>query len=439
MSTATEVATRTDPFVRYGFVLGGVLLGYVLFDRAFAYLHLPGVPLFVGELLLLLGAAAALRSTGVFVRSVAAEPVLALLVAFVLWGAVRTLPGVPTYGLDAVRDAALWYYALFALLACAAVAVNPGLPHLLAAQLARWSPLILVWLAASVILGPWADRVPRVPFSDVSMLSHKPGSAATAAMLVLAVLWLVPGQEPRKGRVPLSFLALTVIALVATQNRGSLLGIVLAGTVALAFLADRVRVVSWMSAAVGITLTLMLLLSIKVPFPGVQGRDYSAQQFVANVVSLTGRETGGNLGGTVDGRKELWSRVLAKQVSEHRVLSGAGFGPNLAAEVGVFDDGEDSLRNPHNTHISVVARMGAFGMLLWVGLWGAWYWRMIGAARRLRHTARHADAQLGGVCLAVATTVLVASVFDPQLEGPQVAILLWTIVGMGLAVTGRRA
>jgi hypothetical protein len=439
VSTVTDVSTRTDPFVRFGSVLGGVLLGYLLFDRAFAYLRPPGLPLFVGELVLLLGITAALRSTGVFVRSVAAEPVLALLVAFVTWGAFRTLPGLPTYRLDAVRDAALWYYASFALLACAVVAARPGLPHLLAARLVRWSPWILVWLAASVVLGPWADAVPRVPFSDVSVLSHKPGSAATAAMLVLAVLWLVPGLEPRKGRVALSFLALTVIALVATQNRGSLLGIVVAGIIAVAFLADRVRVVAWMFAAVGITLTLMLLLSIKVPFPGVQGRDYSAQQFIANVVSLTGKETGGNLSGTVDGRKELWSRVLAKQVSEHRVLAGAGFGPNLAAEVGVFDDGEDSLRNPHNTHISVAARMGAVGMLLWAGLWGAWYWRMIGAARRLRHTARHADAQLGGVCLAVATTVLIASVFDPQLEGPQVAILLWTVVGAGLAITGRRA
>jgi hypothetical protein len=64
---------------------------------------------------------------------------------------------------------------------------------------------------------------------------------------------------------------------------------------------------------------------------------------------------------------------------------------------------------------------------------------MAGACRRMRGTSRHADALLGGIALAVTTTVLVASVFDPQLEGPQVALLLWSVVGMGLAVTGRRS
>lgn len=438
LTATAEVAAGTTPFVRYGQVLGALLLGYMLFDRAFAYIHLPGLPVFIGEMVLLLGVWAALRSTGTLRASVAAEPVLALLAAFMLWGALKTVPGLATYGLDAPRDAALWYYALFAFLAAAAVSADPRLPHRMADRLVRWSPMVLVWLAASLVLAPFADRAPRVPFTDVSVLSHKPGGAATAALLVLAVLWLVPGQERRPGRVEWSFLALTVIALVATQNRGALLGILAGGTVVVAFLSDRLRVVLWTLAVVGLTLTLMLLLSVKIPFPGLQGREYSAQQLIANVASLTGAETPGNLNGTVDGRKELWTRVLDKQVSERRVLVGAGFGPNLAAEVGVFDDGEDSLRNPHNTHLSVLARTGAFGALLWGLFWAAWCWRMAGASRRLRHTSRHADGQVGGVCLAVATTVLVASVFDPQLEGPQVAALLWSLVGMGLAVTGPR-
>lgn len=438
MAITAELSTRTDPFVGYGRVLGALLLGYMVFDRAFAYLHLPGMPLFIGEMVLLLGVWAALRSTGVLRTSVAAEPVLALLGAFMLWGAIRTVPGLAAYGLDAPRDAALWYYAFFAFLAAAAVSVRPRLPHEMVDRLARWSPLVLIWLAVSLVLAPFADEAPTVPFTDVSVLSHKPGGAATAALLVLAVLWLVPEQEKRRGRVAWSFVALGVIALIITQNRGALVGILAGGTVALAFLADRARVMFWALAGIVIALTLMLLLSVKIPFTGVQGREYSAQQLITNVVSLTGAETAGNLSGTVDGRKQLWTLVLDKQVSERRVLTGAGFGPNLAAEVGVFDDGEDSLRNPHNTHLSILARMGAVGALLWVGFWFGWFWRMTVASRRLRHTPRHSDGQLGGVCLTVATTVLVASVFDPQLEGPQVAVLLWSLVGMGLAVTGPR-
>lgn len=35
------------------------------------------------------------------------------------------------------------------------------------------------------------------------------------------------------------------------------------------------------------------------------------------------------------------------------------------------------------------------------------------------------------VCLMVRTAILVSSIFDPQLEGPQVAALLWTAFGSG--------
>jgi hypothetical protein len=38
----------------------------------------------------------------------------------------------------------------------------------------------------------------------------------------------------------------------------------------------------------------------------------------------------------------------------------------------------------------------------------------------------------------VTTAVLVSCFFDPQLEGPQVAALLWTVFGIGVAVTTRR-
>ena len=308
----------------------------------------------------------------------------------------------------------------------------------MADRLARWSPVVLVWLAVTLVLAPFAGRAPRVPFTDVSVLSHKPGGAATASLLVLAVLWLVPGQEHRRGRVAWSCLALMVIALIATQNRGALLGIMAGGAVALAFMADRARVVLWVLAGISHHPHADAPAVGEGPLPRCAGARVLRAAARHQRRQPHRRGDAGNLGGTVDGRKQLWTLVLDKQASERRVLTGAGFGPNLAAEVGVLDDGEDSLRNPHNTHLSVLARMGAVGALLWVAFWVAWYWRVAAASRRLRHTSRHADGQLGGVCLTVATTVLVASVFDPQLEGPQVAVLLWSLVGIGLAVTGRR-
>ena len=40
--------------------------------------------------------------------------------------------------------------------------------------------------------------------------------------------------------------------------------------------------------------------------------------------------------------------------------------------------------------------------------------------------------------LTVVTAILVSSFFDPQLEGPQIAILLWTVFGVGVTVASSR-
>ena len=140
MSFLSESAARTRAVVEpasnghgrsggflvwYGRLLGPLLAGYLLFDRAFAYLHVPGIPIYVGEMVLAVGLLAALVGTGYFRIPIRDEPILSLLAAFVLWGLIRFIPGLTAYGMDAVRDAALWYYCLFAFLTVGAIAKVP--------------------------------------------------------------------------------------------------------------------------------------------------------------------------------------------------------------------------------------------------------------------------------------------------------------------------
>ena len=93
--------------VLYGRLLGPLLGGYLLLDKAFAYIHLPGTPLYVGEMVLTVGGLGVLAATGYLRIPVRDEPILALLAAFFLWGFIRFLPGLRTYGIWAVRDFAL--------------------------------------------------------------------------------------------------------------------------------------------------------------------------------------------------------------------------------------------------------------------------------------------------------------------------------------------
>jgi O-antigen ligase len=423
----------------YTRLLGPLLVGYLLFDRAFAYLHIPGTRLYIGELVLVVGVLGVLAATGYLRVPARDEPVMALLAVFGLWGLYRAVPGLAEHGTEAIRDSALWYYSGFAFLAVAAVARSPEFLDRLAAQLTRVLPWTLLWLPAALLVAPWTDTAPFVPFSTVSILSHKPGNAAIAALLVLGCLWLFRDGRSTAIRVGWSMLALVVILLSATQNRGGLLGVAAGAMVGLLFLRDRLRLTAQALVIIAVGLGLAGLLSLEIPVAGIQGREFSASQLITNITSIGGVDSPGNLSGTVDGRQELWSRILDKQVADSHLIDGSGFGQNLAAEVGVYDEGEESLRNPHNSHLHVLARMGLVGFSLWLVLWLAWYRRLLTGARRLAREGQHVRHRFAVLCLVVVSTILVSSVFDPQLEGPQIAILLWTAFGLGVAATSSRA
>ena len=163
--------------VLYGRLLGPLLGGYLLLDRAFAYIHLPGTPAYVGELVLTVGTLGVLTATGYLRIPLRDEPVLALLAAFFLWGLIRFPPGVRTYGIiNAVRDFALCYYCLFAFFTVAALARAPDLLDRWLAQLARFVPWLLVWLPFVLVL-PSHLHAPSLPFTGgVSVLTTNRGT-----------------------------------------------------------------------------------------------------------------------------------------------------------------------------------------------------------------------------------------------------------------------
>jgi O-antigen ligase len=427
--------------MRYGRLLGPLLAGYLLFDKAFAYLHLPGTPLYVGEMVLVVGVFGCLTATGYLRIVTRNEPVLTLLAAFFLLGLIRFLPGVRAYGINAVRDFALVYYCLFAFFIAAALARAPDMLGRLVIQLTRFVPWLLMWLPLGLVLQALVPHGPNVPATSVSVLTHKTGNAAIAALIALGALWLFPPGRGARSRAAWSIVALVTMALAGTQNRGGLLGAVAGAMVGLALVPNRRWLIVRAVSVVSIALALAVLLSVRIPATGGQGRTFSASQLLANVASIGGAQEAGNLAGTVNGREQLWSIILHKQVADGRLADGYGFGPNIAYLAdGLAGEGStaDPLRSPHNSHLDVLARMGWVGLSLWLALWVAWYWRVVARCRRLAQRGLHARRQVAVLCLMITTSILVSSFFDPQLEGAQVAALLWTAFGVGVAVTSFR-
>jgi hypothetical protein len=416
-------------------VLLPVLLAcYAFLDRGFAWLHIPGTPIFAGEVTLAIGVLGILVGTGYFRGGMAGRPPIALLVLFALWGALLTGRMLPVYGLDAVRDAALWYYAPIAVVVVGLCAAFPDLPERWAAAYARVLPWLVLWSVAAVLLLRNGGAGPLVPGSAVPIFSHKPGNVAVQMTIALAFVWIVPGGTAGlRRRTVISVITSVVILMAGSLNRGGLIAAAAGLALALWLNPRHLRMAGSVLAVLVLLATVAGTLELSVP--GEHHREISVAQVLQNAGSVSG---GGptSLSTTVAWRDELWQGVINRTVEQGRLLAGWSFGPNLARAVGLQGQGPDPLRSPHNSHLDVLARMGLIGAGLWAAFWISWYALLLSGRRRLR--ACPPRRRLLDVVLVGVTATLVNAYFDPTLEGPQVALWLWTLVGLGVAMVPRR-
>ena len=180
----------------------------------------------------------------------------------------------------------------------------------------------------------------------------------------------------------------------------------------------------------------VLIIDIRVD---LGERDLSASQLASNVVSIVMRQPeGGELNDNVDWRLDHWGDIW-EGVNESVPLSGHGFGPNIA-EIYNIPQIDLGLRNAHNSHLTVFARVGWIGLLLWGALWAVWFYETNQTRRRLVYAGFDRLAGLATWTIVAVTATLLNATFDPSVEGPQVGFWLWTLFGLGIylaAVTRR--
>ena len=93
-----------------------------------------------------------------------------------------------------------------------------------------------------------------------------------------------------------------------------------------------------------------------------------------------------------------------------------------------------SLRAPHNSHFTVLARMGVPGFVHWLLLQGAFGIQLLRSVIAHRRSGEAVVAAIGGWILVYWTAMMVDTSFDPYLGGPQDGIWFWTLFGLGLVV-----
>jgi hypothetical protein len=415
--------------------LGALLTGYAFLGRGFAYL--PAPPVLVGEIVLTLGLLAAL--IGGKIRLAFRSPLSWLLLAFAVYGALRTIPYIRADGLHAFRDAVTWGYGAFAILVAAFV-LQLGCFGRVVEAYGRWIAWLVLWLPVGILVQNLArDRLPLVSnVPPVTLLGLNPGDvlvnlAGVGGFLILRLHW--PANGGHRRRPPLKECVmwaawLSAAAMAGAANRGGFLAIALA----LAFVVFMRPASQWGKLVLLTTLLAAAFYAFNLSLNLGGPRDISIPQFTASVKSLYGdAPANSTLEANRRWRLEWWAKIIGYTFGGEYFWKGKGFGVNLADDDGFQVTPDHSLRSPHNSHMTILARMGVPGLLLWALLQGSFALGLLRAHFRARRARQEWWARVNLWILAYWTAFMVNAMFSVFLEGPQGGIWFWCLFGFGIA------
>lgn len=410
-----------------------VLFGYALLGKEFAYF-------FLGEMVLLVGCFIFFRSRRLTL--IASDPTMLLWGAFASWGLCRTVPFIGRYGFLAVRDAALWGYGLVALLIVAFVNNSNQISRALNTYrrfLVFLVPTTFVMLAVEFTL---FVSLPAPPWASQDSFPLIKGGDAGVQLAAAALMMLVFGaQEGIRGKQGISVLRIVgyiawvgsaLIVLIAV--RAGFIAIVVPIAV-LSLL--RFQKVGWKVIASGVIVVVLVagVLQADLASFTIRGRQFNSEQIAASVTSVFGNSEHTELEGSKEWRLGWWKNIVDYTVFGPYFWTGKGFGVNLAVEDGPpgLTAEQTALRSPHNGNMTVLARMGVPGALLWLALNFSFAFRLLAAYRRANRMGLRFWAGVNLWVFLFWLAVLANSSFDVYLEGPVGGMWFWTVIGLGVA------
>lgn len=427
-TTRTSRRAIADRFLAFfSLVLGGYALG----SKGFAYFGVS--PIYIGEISLFFGLFALWHTHAL--RRLLHAPLIRVLLAFMAFGAIRTLPYVRQYGLDALRDGVLWGYGLFSIVLAGILLSKPERIWWLVGRYRRFVPIFLVgaplvWLTTVLMdsIAHWTGiQVPSWPGTDVPIIHAKAGDMLVHLGGVAAFMAVGLAGETKRYRVVLLALGVGLTAL----SRGGLLAFSLAFMMAFASRPRSRNAWSMVLFFSGVVATLAVT-NLHVRFPG-NDRDISFQQLTDRVKSTAGSDADQDLENTKAWRLAWWATIVSYTFGGEYRWGGKGYGINLATDDGFQSSDDDSLRSPHNASMTVLARSGVIGLALWLLLHGAWCVSMVRAMVDARRQQAREWYALFAFLIAYWLALLANGSFDVFLEGPPGGIWLWSVIGVGIA------
>jgi hypothetical protein len=391
-----------------------------------------GVQVPVGESLLFAALALLLGRQWWIVRSIMAEPSMVCLAALLLLSCAHLIVDVPRHGLYAVRDSSMFFEAVFLPLGVP-WGINPRATQVLL----RWMFFVFVLNLLYSWTFSWGEQIRAWSpasgvFHPVPLFGNYWQSAPFLLVGALFCIWLAPslGRWPRWILVGLAAAQLGGLAIL--QARSMYVGILLVLMILL-LLGESKKLAGFVSTlAWGTGVLAVLLLAVSVLGIEFQGRMGPVQfSFIADQAKtvLNVGDANARFSHEVDRSKwygEVWDRVRS---SPSNLIVGEGFGQALIT----FENEEGiPVRQPHNSSLTVLGRLGFAGLSMWVLFIILTALRYIRALRR-GHTLGEWSPLILWLFLYFVLALLFTSV-QPAFEFSHGAIPFYFFLGLTIGV-----
>ncbi len=275
------------------------------------------------------------------------------------------------------------------------------------------------------------NALPAGPGSDISILGFKGGDMSVHLAGVAAFIALGLYTERVDFKFPVAYLWLAWLLAVGVAggiNRGGMLAATAGILTAFALRPSR-RVIQFGMIS-GAVLLFMALFSVNISLGSE--KTLSVDSLAQRFESVFKDNQNAKLEGTKEYRLEWWKYIASYTFGGPYFLGGKGFGVNLADSDGFQVTADGSLRAPHNSHVTVLARMGVPGLALWLVLMLTFGYQLLkGFVETTRAGLLHWSGVDGWILVYWLAMCINAS-FDPYLEGPQGGIWFWSIIGLGI-------
>jgi hypothetical protein len=428
IAAACLVVSLIHPAPIEVWLVGAAVFGYVVGNRGFAQLQLLSqYPILPAEGVLVVAVPALVLRLALGVGSVRRDAVNMTLAIWMLLGAVRLPLDLGEYGVLALRDFALVYYALFFF-----VAQDLGSRAGSLSVLRRFLTAAFVVLIPVVICNAARpDLLASIlTWNQIPLIFHKSDLIATS--LVAGFFWLWTRWDSSRRILWLigAGASLLLVGVMASPRAAMFADAVVT---ALFLMKGRWRILAFQAGVVAAGSAVALLVMLAMGKDLKTSAPYSMYEHAVSIfdTSGTGVYVNGESGDPGDNNRFriVWWKDVLDEVSTSGPVLGLGFGHDLLArflaDYGLVADEEFAARSPHCVFVTVAGRMGLVGSLAWLAVVvsiGSLVWRIFGTG----------DAEAIGLGCVVAVTGISAS-FGVVLEGPMGAVIFWTALGLAKA------